>query len=121
MAMSANVPVSGSSCTVVSAMNTVRPLASIMVEAEQARAGPRIDHPEHVLETRMVGAGKTRDHGIGVPMRDHARRKYVAALVHQPLAVAEQETLPLLAPVEELGVMRVCSDSRALWISTPSR
>ena len=52
----------------------------------------------------MVGAGQAGDHRVGVAVRHHAGGEHVAALVHQALAVAEQQPDALLAPIEELGV-----------------
>ena len=54
------------------------------------------------------------------PVAHHAGAEHVAVLVHQALAVTQQETLALAFGVEELGIAAVESDRRALWISMPS-
>ena len=55
----------------------------------------------------MEAAGHAGDHGVGIARSHHAGGEDVAVLVHQALAVAEQEAPALQPLVEEVGVLLV--------------
>ena len=70
-------------------------------------AGLVVDAVPDVLERRREVAGDARHHGVGIAERDDRRRKMVAILIDQALAVAEQETAPLQSFIEIRGVVGI--------------
>ena len=87
--------------------------------ADHAAAMLRIENAPDILERRGPIPGDARNHGVRMPMRDHARRKNIAVVVHEPLAIAIEVAVPLEALVKELGIGRVVLGRSALGPRIP--